>query len=66
MANHRESCRGCFYRRKDRLSGTYEYCAFCLTTGNPRRCPADQCSRKLIKEPKRDKDPFSVKYGGYQ
>lgn len=47
-----KTCRGCvYYRSLSEYSPNLQpYCNYLLDTGEPRRCPAENCDKKLTKE----------------
>ena len=47
-----DTCRGCVYYRSlsENSPNLQHYCNYLLDTGEPRRCPAESCDKKLTKE----------------
>lgn len=47
-----KSCKGCVYYRSLSENSPYlqHYCNYLLDTGEPRRCPVENCDKKLTKE----------------
>ena len=47
-----ETCRGCVYYRplSENSPNLQHYCNYLLDTGEPRRCPAENCKKKLTLE----------------
>ena len=47
-----KSCKGCVYYRSLSENSPYlqHYCNYLLDTGEPRRCPGENCDKKLTKE----------------
>ena len=47
-----KTCRGCVYYRSlsENSPNLQPYCNYLLDTGEPRRCPAENCDKKLTKE----------------
>ena len=47
-----DTCRGCIYFRSlsENKPNLKHYCNYLLDTGEPRRCPAESCDKKLTKE----------------
>lgn len=65
--NHRESCEGCYYRRRGGTGGVlFETCDYCLVTGRPRGSPPDKCDKKLLRSSADAKRPFTTVGGRYK
>lgn len=47
-----DTCRGCVYYRSlsENSPNLQPYCNYLLDTGEPRRCPVENCDKKLTKE----------------
>ena len=45
-----DTCRGCVYYRSlsENSPNLQHYCNYLLDTGEPRRCPAENCKKKLV------------------